>query len=280
MELKFITNHKIFVLQDVHVTLDGASLASDATIMTCFGRRRMGIGSGSWPRAAAAVRDTSHSLCPTAKWQTATVRQGARYIKPRWQTLNDVRHIGEAHVSSHCPPVPAKLTMTTGDEARAAPPHTNIIVMIIACLRGRSWEKARGCFTEAYLSTDRALSDSRLAVTGRICEETQHTCCMWWSWYFHQLQSVKTVCFVYLMTLSSGSHYSYLWLHSCRVWPSFTLHEFNDRNWITEHLRMPIFSECSDRFCKNLICSSSIMNANKCKFNVKVKVKVSLSLSN
>lgn len=155
--------------------MDGASFASDATIMTCFGRRRMGIGSGSWPRAAAAVRDTSHSLCPTAKWQTATVRHGARYMRPRWQTLNEVRHIGEAQVSSHCPPVPAELTMTTGEEVRAAPPHTKIIVTMKACLRGRSWEKARGRVTEAYLSTDRALRDSRLAVTGSICEQTQHT---------------------------------------------------------------------------------------------------------
>lgn len=149
--------------------MDGASFARDATIMTCFGRRKMGIGNGSWPRAAAAVRETSQSLCPTAKWQTATVRHGARYTSPRWQTVNDVRHTGEAHVPSHCRPVPAKFMTTTSDEVIAAPPHTKIIVMIIVCLRGCSWEKARGCLTEAYRSTDRALRDNRLAVTGRIC---------------------------------------------------------------------------------------------------------------
>ena len=137
--------------------------------MTCFGRRKMGIGNGSWPRAAAAVRETSQSLCPTAKWQTATVRQGARYTSPRWQTVNDVRHTGEAHVPSHCRPVPAKFITTTGDEVRAAPPHTKIIVMIMACLRGCRWETARGRLTETYRSTDRALMDSRLAVTGRSC---------------------------------------------------------------------------------------------------------------
>jgi hypothetical protein len=63
---------------------------------------------------------------------------------------------------------------TTGEEVSAAPPHTKIIVMIIACLRGCSWEKTRGCLTEAYRSTDRALRDSRLAVTGRICEQAHH----------------------------------------------------------------------------------------------------------
>jgi uncharacterized Fe-S cluster-containing MiaB family protein len=62
----------------------------------------------------------------------------------------------------------------TGDEVSTAPPHTKIIVMIIACLRGCRWEKARGCLTETYRSTDRALRDSRLAVTGRICEQAQH----------------------------------------------------------------------------------------------------------
>ena len=83
--------------------------------------------------------------------------------------MNDVRHTGETHVPSHCRPVPAKFMTTTGVEVSTAPPHTKIIVMIIACLRGCSWEKARGCLTEAYRSTDRALRDNRLAVTGRIC---------------------------------------------------------------------------------------------------------------
>jgi hypothetical protein len=62
---------------------------------------------------------------------------------------------------------------TAGDEVSAAPPHTKIIVMIIACLRGRSWEKARGCLTEAYRSTERALRESRLAATGRICRQAE-----------------------------------------------------------------------------------------------------------
>lgn len=137
--------------------------------MTCFGRRKMGIGNGSWPRAAAAVRETSQSLCPTAKWQMATVRHGARYTSPRWQTVNDVCHIGEANVPSHCRPVAAKFMTTPSDEVIAAPPHTKIMVMIVVCLRGCSWAKARGCLTEAYRSTDRALRDNRLAVTGRIC---------------------------------------------------------------------------------------------------------------